>query len=53
MNGLAAFVESIFGSNATLTKDHKKLVSAIKDGACSVSEAPSKAASRSAKRSDK
>lgn len=53
MRGLFAFLESIFGSNAMLTKDHKKLVSAIKDGACSVSEAPSNVARRPAKRSEK
>lgn len=44
MAGLFAFLESIFGSNAMLTKDQKKLDAAIKDGDCSVSEAPRKAA---------
>jgi ArsR family transcriptional regulator len=53
MSGLFAFLESIFGSNTTLAKDHKKLVAAIKDGACSVSEAPRKESTRTAKRTEK
>ncbi len=41
-DGLFQFLESIFGNNAVLRKDHTKLLSAIKDGDCSVSEAPLK-----------
>lgn len=39
--------------SSLVREDHKKLLSVIKDGACSVREVPSKAATRPAKRSDK
>jgi ArsR family transcriptional regulator len=50
MDGLFKFLEGIFGNNPLMAKDHKKLLSAIKDGDCSVSEAPLKTAPRSSKR---
>jgi ArsR family transcriptional regulator len=42
MEGLLKFLRSIFGDNAVLRNDHKKLLSAIKDGDCSVSESTAK-----------
>ncbi len=53
MDGLFKFLESIFGNNAVLTKDHKKLLSAIKDGDCSVSESAVKPRSTVSKKSSK
>lgn len=53
MDGLFKFLKSIFGNNPLLEKDRKKLVSAIKDGACSVSEAPAKTVARKTKRSSR
>jgi ArsR family transcriptional regulator, arsenate/arsenite/antimonite-responsive transcriptional repressor len=49
MDGLFKFLESIFGDNPLLERDRKKLVSAIKDGACSVSEAKAKTGSAKSK----
>ena len=40
MGGLFTFLEAIFTDNATLQKDRKKLLAAIKEGSCSVSEPP-------------
>jgi ArsR family transcriptional regulator len=53
MDGLFTFLESIFVKNPVLEKDHKKLLAAIKDGACSVSEAPRKVTAPGVKRSSK
>lgn len=40
MDGLFTFLHAMFGDNAQLSKDRKKLQTAIEKGACSVSEAP-------------
>ena len=53
MDGLFSFLQAIFSRNALLQKDHKKLVAAIKEGACSVSEAPQKEPSHATKRSER
>jgi ArsR family transcriptional regulator len=50
MNGLFSFLQAIFARNPLLQKDHKKLLSAIKEGACSLSEMPHKGQARSSKR---
>jgi ArsR family transcriptional regulator, arsenate/arsenite/antimonite-responsive transcriptional repressor len=44
MEGLFTFLQAVFGKNSILQKDRKKLLAAIKDGSCSVSEAPAKEA---------
>jgi hypothetical protein len=50
MDGLFTFLQSIFVDNAMLAKDHKALVSAIKDGDCSISEATATVPTHSKKR---
>lgn len=53
MDGLFAFLQAIFSRNALLQKDHKKLIAAIKEGACSVSEVPRNESSYESRQSDK
>ena len=53
MDGLFAFLQAIFSRNALLQKDHKKLIAAIKEGACSVSEVPRNGSPHDGRQSDK
>lgn len=54
MEGLFSFLEAIFRDNTILQEDHKKLLAAIKEGACSISEPlPQKEKTRAVRRVEK